>query len=236
MTQRRVLNADNRGVEVEKYLHPLEEHRPHLNNPVAGPISPNEVNVADSIVLGELMMSKYIASLPGGFHNPIRSPIKTTDVLKKHPKDKPFIDLENIFLRLLMIGQMMELLPLFNQELFSVLLRSSMSIFVSSGCHRKANKSGLVKRLVVIDMSPTAAGVVVADVVQLFFLIICPYGGSPSDPIASILGHLSHYPDGTEKSTVFDKYQDVSAERIRRVVNVSLCMSSPPASVLIYVG
>ena len=38
------------------------------------------------------------------------------------------------------------------------------------------------------------------------------HGGSPSDLIASIQGRLSHYPDGTDKVVVFDKYKDISAK------------------------
>ena len=59
------------------------------------------------MVIGEQMESKYITSLCNGFYNSISSPIKTMDILKthaKHTKVMPVIDLQNIFLRLLMIG------------------------------------------------------------------------------------------------------------------------------------
>ena len=46
----------------------------------------------------------------------------------------------------------------------------------------------------------------------LFYHIVWPHGGSPSDLIASIQGRLSHYPDGTKKVVVFDKYKDISAK------------------------
>ena len=69
--------------EVEKYPHPLEDSRPHL---VTGLIAPDGVNVANSMVIGEKMQSKYIASLPDGFYNPISSPIKTMYALKKKTK------------------------------------------------------------------------------------------------------------------------------------------------------
>ncbi len=170
--------------EAEKYPHPLEDHRPHLYNPVTGQIAPTDVNVTDSIVIGEKMEREYIASLPNGLYNPISSPIKTMSVLKQQIKGnnkvRSVIDLESIFLRMLMIGQQrqMELGPLFTYELCAV--PSSL------GCLRKGNKSGLVKRLGVLETLSTTADTIIVDVSQLFYHIVWPHGGSPSDLILSI--------------------------------------------------
>jgi hypothetical protein len=155
-------------------------------------------------------------------------------VLKKQKgnKNRPVIDLENIFLRLLMIGQrrQMEIEPLFAYELCAV----PSSLIDEHGCLRKGNKSGLVKRLGVFQNLPTPAEIVIVDVSQLFYRIVWPHGGSPSDLIASIHGRLSHYPDGTEKIIVFDKYEDISAkdhERIRQagevIIDYELSITSP---------
>jgi hypothetical protein len=60
------LDANDRALidaEVEKYPHPLEDHRPHLYNPVTGQISTAVVHVGDSIIIGEKVESIYIASL-----------------------------------------------------------------------------------------------------------------------------------------------------------------------------
>ena len=110
LKHRRILDASDReliNAEVEKYPHPLDDNRPHLYNPVTGQIAPADVNVADSIVIGEKMEIEFISSLPDGFHKAISSPIKTMHVLKNQVKGntaRPVIDFENIFLRLLMIG------------------------------------------------------------------------------------------------------------------------------------
>ena len=56
LRHRRVIDADERRLidaEVEKYPHPLEDHRPHLYNPVTGKIASAIVNAADSMVTGE---------------------------------------------------------------------------------------------------------------------------------------------------------------------------------------
>ena len=76
----------------------------------------------------------------------------------------------------------------------------------------------------VLEILPVPANIVIVDVSQLFYhIIVWSHGGSPSDLIASIQGRLSHYPDGTEKVVVFDKYNDISAknhENMRRAGEV----------------
>ena len=88
-------------------------------------VTPADVNVADSIMIGSKMEREYIASLLDGFFKTIFSPIKTMTVIKKQNKSKqvrPVIDLENIFLQLLIVGQQrqIELEPLFAYELCAV--------------------------------------------------------------------------------------------------------------------
>lgn len=195
LKHRRVLDAEEQALadtEVQKCPHPLEDHCPHLFNPVSGEIAPDDVNVADLIVICDRMGRKYIAGLPGGFYEPISSPIKTMEVVKKKNvsnKTRPVIDLENIFLRLLMIGQQrqMELRPLFSHELCAV----PPSLTDEHGCLYKGSKSGVVKHLGVPEVSPAGADIVIVDVSQLFYQSVCPYGSSITDLVASIQGRLS---------------------------------------------
>ena len=139
------------------------------------------------------MEKEYIASLPNGFYNPISSPIKTMSLLKKQMKGKsvrPVIDLESIFLRLLMIGQQreIELEHLFAYELCAV----PSSLIDEHGCLCKGNKSDLVKRLGVPETLPTTPDTIILDVSQLFYHIVWPHGGSPSHLISSIKAHTSY--------------------------------------------
>ena len=117
----------------------------HLYNPVTGQIAPEYVNVGDSLLIGERMAECYSASLPGGFYAPISCPIKTmSDAMKsKRNPDKPAIDLEYVFIRLMMIGQrrQLELGPLFDYELSAV----PAALIDEQGCLRKGNRSALVK-------------------------------------------------------------------------------------------
>ena len=192
LKHRRILDAHDReliNAMVEKYPHPLEDIRPHLYNPVTGQIAPADVNVADSISIGEKMEKEFIASLPNGFYNPISSPIKTMSVLQKRMQSKnvrPALNLESIYFRLLMIGQQrkIELDHLFAYELCAV----SSSLIDENGCLRKGSKSDIVKHLGVPEALPTAPDAVIVDVSQLFYHIVWPHGGIPSDLIASIKG------------------------------------------------
>ena len=111
------------SAKVEKHSHLLEEVCPSPYNPITKQISPAEVNVPDSIEIGEKMEREYIAILWS--YDPISSPIKTMSLLKKEIMGKsarPVIKLESIFLRLFMIGQQREinLAYLFAYELCTV--------------------------------------------------------------------------------------------------------------------
>ncbi len=113
----------------------------------------------------------------------------------------------------------MELGPLFAYELCAV----PSSLINELGCLRKSNKLGLVKHLGVLETSPIAPDILIVDVSQLFYHIVWPHGGSPSDLIASIKSHLRRYSSDTDKIVVFDKYHDISAkdhERMRRAREV----------------
>ena len=85
--------------------------------------------------------------------------------------------------------------PLFAYELCAV----PPALIDSQGCRRKGNKSGLVKRFGVVDSSPRSPNTLIVDVSQLFYHIVWPHGGTPSDLIASIKDKLGHYSKAIKK-------------------------------------
>ena len=99
--------------ELQKHSHPLLDQSPSLFNIVNGHVAPAEVNVQDAVAIGCDMQKDFAASLPGGFHNPIKIKKKTkTMQILKHGvkvKDKIVYDLEALFTRLLLIGQKQEI-------------------------------------------------------------------------------------------------------------------------------
>ena len=60
---------------------------------------------------------------------------------------------------------------------------------------------------------------------QLFYSIIWPHVGCPSDFITLDEEHLSNYPEASKKIVVFDKYQDIFAkdhDRMRQAIGAVL--------------
>ena len=47
---------------------------------------------------------------------------------------------------------------------------------------------------------------------QIYYHIIWPNYGSPSEVIASIKESISNYPEATKKILVFDKYRAISSQ------------------------
>ena len=92
-------------------------------------------------------------------------------------QSKQVIDLETIFLQLLLIRQILqiELSPLFAYVLCAV----SRAFIVGQEYFCERNKSGLVKRIGIVDIS-------------------WPHDSSPSDLIAPIQERLNNYPDATK--------------------------------------
>jgi hypothetical protein len=101
-------------------------------NIITGQIASDDINVADTLSIGERMKTDLISSLPEGFHESISSPVKTMEAMKKGVKvgSSMVYDMETIFLRLLMLGQarQMELAPIFQFELCAVPRRWSTSM------------------------------------------------------------------------------------------------------------
>ena len=86
--KRRELDADDKRrilLELSNVSHPHETLSPHLYNIANGGIAPPEaeVNVSESVAIGQRMVGEFQASLPTGFHATISCPIKTMEHLKK---------------------------------------------------------------------------------------------------------------------------------------------------------
>jgi len=132
--KRREMDADDRrriSLELSKMSHPLENPSPHLYNIANGRFGPPEaeVNVADSVDIGERMAAQFWASLPTGFHATLSSSIKTMEHIKKGGGQddlRPGDDL----LQAVTVGQQrqMKLTPIFQHELCPIPPRSSTSM------------------------------------------------------------------------------------------------------------
>ena len=75
--------------ELRKHSHSLTQQSHSLYNIVNGQVdAETEVNVQDAVEIGQDMITSFALSLPGGFHHPIKKPIKIMRVTKRHVKVK----------------------------------------------------------------------------------------------------------------------------------------------------
>ena len=193
--KRREIDSNDRrriSLELARMSHPLENRSSQLYNIENGGFASleAEVNVADSLEIGEIMTAEFRASLLNGFHSAISSPIKTMEHIKKGVRvgDTTIFDLETIFLRLLTIGQQgqMELAPIFQYELCPV----PPSLIDEYGCLRKGTKAPLAHTLCTKIRQALLPDVTIVDVSQLLYHIIWPFRGNASAIIDSIKTRL----------------------------------------------
>ncbi len=72
--------------ELRKHPHPLTHPSDSLYNIVNGQdlvVSETRVNVQDAVEIGQDTRTSFAASLPGGFHHPIKKIVETMQVLKR---------------------------------------------------------------------------------------------------------------------------------------------------------
>jgi hypothetical protein len=205
--------------ELQTHSHPLTVSSDGLININNGQVaSANEVNVQDAVKIGQEMHTSFLSSLPDGFHNPIKTNVKTMQVLKKSVKvnHKAVYDLESVFARLLVVGQKrnVDLASVFQHELSPV----PPSLIDEYGLLRKSKKSDLVARLGIKIPSPPPPDTLLVDASQLLYHIVWPSSGTVGDLTKGMATRLVKY-GKAETYVIFDQYDGVSAkdhERKRR--------------------
>ena len=97
---RQELDKEDRNMILDKlksHSNPLTDHSTSLYNIINGQVaSTDDVTVHNAIEIGQRLQKDFAASLPGGFHNPIKKTVKTMQVLKRgvKVKDKTVYELE----------------------------------------------------------------------------------------------------------------------------------------------
>ena len=223
-SKRRELDRDDRLrilTVLRKHSHPLTHPSDSLYNIVNGQVvSETEVNVQDSVAIGQDMRTSFALSLPGGFHHPIKKTVKTMQVLKRGVKikGKTVCDLEAVFARLVIVGRNrnVDLADFFQHELCSV----PPSLIDEYGC-----MAVLVSRL----------GVTISNPPSPDKLLVWPSSGTVGDLADGMRSRLIKY-NGVETYVIFDRYDGISAkdrERQRRAgegsAQYQLTLTSPLA-------
>ena len=180
LRRRRIDAEDRRRVanELSKHSNPLEGQGENivLYYIVNGNIAPSAVNVADAVSIGDNMSSVFRRSLPSDFHANMSCPVKTMEYLKRGIKvgEKTVFDTESIFLRILMVGQQLQLqlAPIFSHQLSAV----HLSLVDEFGCLRRGNKADLINWLGIKLYLPRSPDVVIVDGQQLLYHVTWPCG------------------------------------------------------------
>ena len=136
--------------EIQQHSNPLfTQPEEPLHNIVNGRVAAAEVNVDQSLAIGEKMAAEYMATLPEGFYEPLKKRIVTMEAIKKKVKvgDTNVYDMEKLYARLLVISQNrdIELSELFKYELTPM----PLSLFDEYGDLRKGSKHVLMQKLAV---------------------------------------------------------------------------------------
>ena len=141
----------------------------------------------------------------------ISSQMKMMEYLKRGMKvgDKTGFDLDIIFLRLIMVGQkrQLQLASIFQCEFCT----NPPSLMNEYGCLRKGNESLLANDPGLKQVSVPAPHIVIVDMQQMRYHIVCPYGGDASYLSENMKRCLTCYCAGTEQVLVFDRYDNLSA-------------------------
>ena len=111
-----------------------------------GKAAPHEVNVDNTLAIGEQMLQKFRADLPDTFHRPIKKEVVTMEWLKKEVQvgTTNIYDMEKLYAGLLVISQSRDihLSQLFKHELSPV----PSALFNEYGDMKKWNKHTLVEK------------------------------------------------------------------------------------------
>ena len=144
-------------MELEKYIHPLNDTQQGVYNICNGQVAPDTVNVQNALAIGSEQSRQFSTSLSSEFHKPIKKKVKTMESLKKAVtiKGKAIYDIETLFSRLLVVGQQrtIDMADVFKYELSPV----PPALTDEYGCLRKGNKAVLVKTFCVAATTPSAS-------------------------------------------------------------------------------
>ena len=221
--RRRLDEADRRkiAVELEKYIHPLNDQQPGVYNICNGQVATDTVNVQNALAIGTEQSRQFSISLSSEFHKTIKKMVKTMESLKKAVtvKGKAIYDIETLFSRLLIVGQQrsIDIADVFQFELSPV----PPALIDEYGCLRKGDKAVLVKSISVSIITPSVPDVVLVDGGQLLYHVVWPVSGTTGDLAASFGIRLAHYPPVSKKIVLFDRYDQEAPsakdhERTRR--------------------
>ena len=221
-------------VQLEKYIHPLNDQQPGVYNICNGQVAIDTVNVQNALAIGSEQSRQFSIWLSSAFHKTIKKKVNAIESLKKadNVKKKTIYDIETLFSRLLVVGQQrsIDIADIFQFELSPV----PPALIDEYGCLRKGDKAVLVKFISVSVMTPSVPHVMLVDGGLLLYQVVWPVLGTTGDVAASFGIRLTHYPPVSKKIVLFDRYdqeapsaKDHKRTRRGRTKEVRLTLNAP---------
>ena len=159
------------------------EHPEHIVNVVSGRISPDSVNVENSVTIGKEQMKKYEATWPGGFNDALPIKVISISVTKKEIKigSSSTFDTELIYSRVMGEVFQYELAP------------DPTSMFDYNGNMRLSGaKSVLIAKLQVDQSARTLLPptIIIIDGCAILWIIHWPTNGTVQDFVNGFIGYV----------------------------------------------
>ena len=201
------------------------DSHPHgLVNIVTGCISPDSVNVDNSLAIGLQQMKDYEQGWPQSFHKPLTKKVVLMSVSRKHIKvnDIPVFDTSLIYSRVLGLQKARDinLKDVLSHELAGI--PTSMFDEKTGGMRITSSKSTLKKKLQVEVSNRTSsqAECIVLDGCAVLWVIAWPDRGVVQDFVKNVLTYVTGYLQTADTYLVFDRYYSKSIKQITRTARM----------------
>ena len=208
-------------------VHPLKCEVEALLNIYSGLIAKDDVNVFDSVKIGEDQLSCFESSWPGGFYTTISKRVKTMKHLKRAAKcdEVEIFNTEMIYSRVMCLLSMgrIELEEVLKYELSPI----PMALFDGNGLMRDSKGKSALKNALQVEICTRQpkSDVVIIDGCALFWHISWPLNGLVKDLATSFYDFIAKYfRDDINVHLIFDRYFKYSIKgqtRKQRIGNVA---------------
>ncbi len=202
------------------FIDPLDptSHPVGLVNIANGLVSPNDINVDNSLEIGQKQMKEFEAGWPDSFHKTLkRSIMKMPDTNKILKVDgTPVYDTEHIYTRVIGLQQSrnLDIKEVLQHELAAV----PPALFDENGDMRSQAKSILKTKLQVevSNRHTNLPDAIIIDGCALFWVVHWPVNGTVEDYIKNFMGTLNYYIKKCCVHLIFDRYPPTSIKGATR--------------------
>ena len=211
---------DRKGImdKLKTCIDPLDpsKHQGNIVNIVTGEVASDDVNVHDTLRVGNEQLKEFNKQLPDGFNGTIHKKITTMSVTKKHVKvgQVKVFDTNVIYSRVLGLqasGREIDIRDVLSHELAPI----PTALFDDHGEMRIAKAKASLKKQLQVEVSDRTTGpvdTVIIDGSALLWVIPFPAEGVVKDYLTNFKLHIGKLLEKSNVYLVFDRYYDYSTK------------------------